>query len=185
MKKRFSAILATSLILTTIAVADPEYNADGELLLPENYDTWVFVGTNLGLGYIDEPAVQPEAFHNVYMEPDAYASFMETGDFALLTQFLFEVRTAESREESGEVNAGVFNGTLKAVEMSVKDANRPTREGSVEEWAYYNFSMKDGVLNTSAKAFPDATCWQCHEDHAGYDHVWVQLYPRLKARLEQ
>ena len=172
-------------LFLTIAHADPTYNDKGELLLPKGYETWVFVGANLGLGYVDGREGEVEEFHNVYMETEAYLEFMETGKFRDPTIFLFEAYSKATRLKSGIINAGAFNDQLRSIEVAVKDRPRPTREGSVENWAYYIFGLKNGVPVDSALAHLDKTCWQCHADHAGYDHVWTQLYPRLRNRLAQ
>src|SRR5689334_13295636 len=59
----------------------PQYTADGRLKLPVGFETWVFVGSNLGLAYKEEmPAnTRTEAlratrqqFHNIYINPEAY-----------------------------------------------------------------------------------------------------------------
>jgi hypothetical protein len=164
-------------------VAGPEYNADGELLLPKGYDQWVFVGANLGLGYREEAAASPPAFHNVYMETGAYLYFMENAEFPDPTEFLFEVYSTANKQADPEVNAGLFNDELEAVEMAVKDSKRPGHDQGAKIWAYYPFDKVDGTIQTAAAAQPDKNCWACHDKHADFDNVWVQFYPRLKARL--
>ena len=178
----FKTAATAALFFATTAIADPVYTDTDELVLPQGIETWVFVGTNLGLGYIGEPAVMPATFHNVYMETQAYLSFMESGEFEDKTMFAIEVRATKDKVADGVINAGVYNADLIAVEVSVKDAERPTRPGSEAIWAYYNFGSPDGIKKT-APAEDDATCFDCHAVHAGYDHVWTQLYPRLLARL--
>lgn len=174
------------------ALGEPDYTDDGELRLPADYATWVFVGSNLGLAYADEVPqttareagrADHEMFHNVYMEPDAYLQFMQTGAFRDPTEMLFEVYTAESKDPGEVLTEGLFNGRLVAVEMAVKDSDRPTHEGSTEIWAYYAFEGE--TIPATATAMPDSACFACHAEHADYDNVWVQFYPRLRARLAQ
>ena len=132
---KHGVILAAGLAFAaSAAVSDPKYNDDGEMFLPEGYETWVFVGANLGLGYTSEPAVSPEVFHNVYIEPGAYAHFMDTGDFPDPTQFVFEAYSSAAKIADPVLNAGQFNDKLLAVEAAIKDSNRPTYEGSTEIW---------------------------------------------------
>lgn len=183
--KQLIAYFALGLAFASTAIADPTYTDDDQLELPQGYETWVFVGTNLGLGYVGEAAVPPPKFHNVYMETKAYLSFIETGKFPDPTQFVFEVYSTADKVADGVINSGVFNSELLAVEAAVKDSKRPTRPDSDKIWAYYDFPKKDGTLVPTATAHPDNDCWACHDEHAGYDNVWVQLYPRLKARLAQ
>src|SRR6266403_994763 len=57
----------------------------------------------------------------------------------------------------------------------------------VPQWAYREF-MKSGKWpdinfdedTKSASANPKAGCWNCHEQHAAVEHVFVQFYPTLK-----
>jgi len=183
--KRIILALSIMLAMANPVFSEPDYTEDGELKLPKGYEFWVFVGTNLGLGYLSEPAAKPATFHNVYMETEAYKAFMKTGEFPDPTQFLFEIYSTHNRVADGEVNEGVFNDKLLGLEVAIKDSKRPTRPDSKEIWAYYHFGIEDKKPVASATAFPDTRCWACHDKHAGYDNVWVQLYPRLKARLGQ
>jgi hypothetical protein len=74
------AIAALSAWITSTSLAAgqanivPKYTADGQLLRPAGYESWVFVGSNLGLAYRrDLPArtgaesgrADPPQFHNV------------------------------------------------------------------------------------------------------------------------
>jgi hypothetical protein len=40
---------------------DPQYAPGGDLLLPTGFETWVFVGSNLGLSYTPEAAAATSA----------------------------------------------------------------------------------------------------------------------------
>ncbi len=188
--RHFPAVLALMATTALPAAADPEYTDDGALKLPGDYPGWVFVGSNLGLAYADEAAgvtareagrAATEMFHNVYMETGAYLAFMEAGEFRDPTELLFEVYTAQAKDPGGVLTEGLFNDRLVAVEMAVKDSRRPTYEGSTEIWAYYAFEGE--TIPGTARAQPDANCFACHAAHADFDNVWVQFYPRLKARL--
>ena len=57
-------------------------------MLPTGFETWVFVGSNLGLSYkqdlfamtANEAArANPQQFHNVYLSTSAYADFLANG----------------------------------------------------------------------------------------------------------
>src|SRR5215467_4630068 len=54
----------------------PRYAANGDLLLPVGFENWVFVGSNLGLGYEAEPPSGEPQYHNIYINPEAYAHFL-------------------------------------------------------------------------------------------------------------
>ena len=67
----------------TEAVKVAAFDDDGKLVLPENFDDWVFIGTSLGMGY-SQGEFDPEG-HNMFqvvrIEPRAYQVFLETGRF--------------------------------------------------------------------------------------------------------
>jgi hypothetical protein len=167
--------------------AVPQYNAEHELLRPEGYRTWVFVGTTIGLKYARpgegikpresdnyaHPAVGD--FHNVYIDPKAYEEYARTGKFPDGTMLVMDVYKANQREPQNIVTGGLFPGEQKEIELAVKDSKRP--DGSKTDWAYYAFPRGQA----SAKPFPDAACYDCHKKHASDDNVWVQFYPTLRA----
>ena len=167
----------------------PAYAANGDLLLPQKFETWVFAGSNLGLGYSpDVPnntraeaarQVQTQQFHNVYINPLAYDAYVKTGKFPEGTMLVMDVYVAASREPSGIVNSGTYNGPRITIEVAVKNSKRP--DGSKTDWAYYNFTgASPGSLAPQAKAEENADCYACHKSHAGDDNVWVQFYPALR-----
>ena len=57
--------------------------------------------------------------------------------------------------------------------MSVKDDTRDWEE----PWAYYSFATPAAER---ASAQGPQECYQCHNEHAGNDHVFVQFYPVLR-----
>jgi hypothetical protein len=167
--------------------ASPEYNARGELKLPADYRTWVFVGSNMGIEYGDdanqpakkqEPAKQPDGgkvkvgnFHNVYINPEAYAEYVKSGKFPEKTVLVLDVYKAEPG--TGIVTEGLFPGRQTGIAIAVKNSARP--DGEKTNWAYYDFAPG----KTTAKAFADKACYDCHLHHADDDNVWVQFYPTL------
>jgi len=163
----------------------PQYNEKGELKRPEDFRRWVFVGANMGVEYrddakskkTDKPRDEPPKvgnFHNVYMNPSAYASYAKTGTFPDGTQLVLDIYNADAGEPGSIVAAGRFPGKQTGVALAVKNSARP--DGSKTVWAYYDF----GLTGMTAKAFPDKACYNCHADHADEDNVWVQFYPTLR-----
>ncbi|WP_202331313.1 cytochrome P460 family protein [Mesorhizobium sp. L-8-3] len=198
---RFLSLKSTTLsvllgfLLATEGTAQstgPAYDAAGNILLPKGYRSWVFVGANLGLVYRPEiqamtsrEAARAEtmAFHTVYIDPAAYAAFLETGTFPDPTVLVMEVFRGETRDADGALKEGTFPGERLLVELAVKDPQRPTREGSKENWAYYIFpGDAESDPLASAEAQPDSECFACHRSHASHDNVWVQFYPVLRER---
>ncbi len=61
---------------------EPRFGADNELIRPEGYREWVFVGSSLGLSYQEGQAPNHEPqFHNIYIQPASYQAFEKTGEF--------------------------------------------------------------------------------------------------------
>jgi hypothetical protein len=181
-------ITSTSLAAGQASIA-PRYTADGQLLRPAGYESWVFVGSNLGLAYRrDLPAragaesgrADPPQFHNVYISPPAYAQFLATGEFPDGTILVMDRFAAADKEPRGIVSDGVFNGDRRGLEVAVKNLSRP--DGKTTPWAYYDFTdaSDPAKTRTSAPAFPDERCESCHRQHASKDNVWVQFYPVLR-----
>jgi hypothetical protein len=170
---------------------EPRYTPSGELVLPNGFETWVFVGSNLGLSYTPDAAAAAAApppragrqqFHNVSINKAAYDYFLANDRFPDRTVLVMQVFEAADKEPKGVLANGVFNGRRVGLEVAVKNASRP--DGKTTPWAYYNFtdpSDRSKVL-ASAAAFPDQACANCHQQHASIDNVWVQFYPALRDR---
>lgn len=169
----------------------PKYAADGSLLLPEGFETWIFVGSNLGLSYNKELVamtakeagrVDPPQFHNVYITRSAYSYFLTNAVFPDKTILVMEVFAADEKEPKGILSKGVFNGKRTGVEIAVKNLHRP--DGKTTPWAYYDFSDPSDPtrLRMAANAFADDACESCHHLHASVDNVWVQFYPALRGK---
>ena len=172
---------------------EPRYAPSGELLLPNGFETWVFVGSNVGLSYAPEAAAAASApppragrqqFHNVSIDKAAYEYFLANDRFPEGTILVMQVFEAADKEPKGVLASGVFNGRRVGLDVAVKNASRP--DGKTTPWAYYNFtdrSDRSKVL-ASAAAFPDEACANCHQRHASIDNVWVQFYPALRDRKQ-
>lgn len=174
--------------VTNKPAAAPEYDADGKLKLPADFRTWVFVGSSIGLDYRPDVAANTTReqkaddkkrvgdFHNVYINPEAYREYMETGKFPDKTVLVMDVYKSEDKEPQNIVQGGHYSGANRAVEVAVKNSKRP--DGSKTDWAYYAFLNPKTIKK--AKAFKDASCFDCHMKHASDDNVWVQFYPVLR-----
>ena len=170
---------------------EPRYAPSGDLLLPIGFETWIFVGSNLGLSYTPDAAAAAgtppprdprQQFHNVFINKAAYDYFLANDRFPDRTVLVMQVFEAADKEPRGVLASGVFNGRRVGFEVAVKNAARP--DGKTTPWAYYNFtdpSDRSRAL-ASAAAFPDQACANCHLHHASVDNVWVQFYPALRDR---
>jgi hypothetical protein len=171
--------------------AGPQYDSSGQLKLPLGFANWIFVGSNLGLGYashfeantpLEMQRPSSQTFHNIYIDPDAYAAFIKTGIFPNGTVLIMAVYAAADKEPRGIVDKGYFNGAALEIEAAVKNAKRP--DGKSTDWAYYAFPNLPTPADPQpvASAFDDAQCYACHRLHASTDNVWVQFYPILRDR---
>jgi hypothetical protein len=162
--------------------AAPAYDGNGNLLAPVGFESWVFVGSNLAMEYHPDAAAmtprealraEQQLFHNVYINPEAYAHFVATAEFPEPTILVMQKFQAATKEPQGILASGSFNGDYAGMEVAVKNSARP--DGSTTPWAYYRMT---GVA--SAPAEPDDNCETCHKLHASTDNVWVQFYPTLR-----
>jgi hypothetical protein len=174
--------------------AGPQYAPNHDLLLPVGFESWMFVGSNLGLGYKTETSgmtpleakrADAPKFHNIYLSPEAYAQFAATKTFPDRTVLVMEIFAAADKDTKGGVlSTGYYDGDRVGLMAAVKNFHRP--DGSTTPWAYYTFTDdKDpSKLLPTAPAHPDNECENCHKLHASTDHVWVQFYPVLRKLLQ-
>jgi len=154
----------------------PQYTERGELVRPEGYESWVFVGASIGLSYSENSKHQgPGEFHNVFTQPEAFEAYRSSGRFPEKTMFILTLHEPKERESIAK--QGYFEGDLVALEASVKD-----RERFQEGWAYFDFGK--GGLDPSAPAKPPEKCHACHAAHAAADNVFVQFYSPLRGLRE-
>jgi hypothetical protein len=168
--------IATTLIFAAAGIAagadGPQYTNDGKLVRPANYREWIFLSSGSGMTY--GPAAQSAhgehpPFDNVFVNPSAYRSFLETGRWPDQTVFVLEVRASQS---NGSINkGGLFQTGALAMEVHVKDEKR-----FPGKWAFFGF---DGNA-ASGKLFPTTEdCYSCHAQHGAVDTTFVQFYPTL------
>lgn len=168
----------------------PEYTSEGHLILPTGYRTWIFVGSSMGLSYFGKEAPEgPGVFHHIYIQPEAYRHYIETGEFADKTILVMENYSAGSKENNTagalfegkdfDILHGYFEDKRVGLEVALKDLER-----FEDGWAYFNFSSPKGLKETGA-AFPKRVCWDCHNTHGADDNVFVQFYPVLREPLEK
>jgi len=148
--------------------AAPVYTADGELVFPPNYREWTYLTTGLDMDY--SPTVnlaEHSMFDNVFVNPEAYKAFVDSGKWPDKTVFVLEGRVAGSK---GSINKGGHYQTTEIMSRSihVKDESRGG-------WAFYGFG--DGPNGRRIPA--NAVCYSCHADHAAVDTTFVQFYPTL------
>ena len=75
----------------------PTYTAEGRLLFPANYREWIYLTSGIDMSYSPNAGMDHSMFDNVFVNPDAYKSFLQTGTWPDKTMLVLEVRTAGTK----------------------------------------------------------------------------------------
>ena len=147
----------------------PDFTQGGELKLPEGYREWIYLTSGFDMSY--NPPMQmgnQHIFDNVFVNPEAYKAFVNTGTWPDKTILVLEQRVARGK---GSINqSGNFQADIVGLELHVKDETR-----FPGKWAFFAFGGEK-----TAKAIPtSADCYSCHAQHAAVDTTFVQFYPTL------
>jgi len=176
---KLSALLCGGILLISLlafrqetnnASGTPAYTSDGQMKLPEHYREWVYLSTGIDMSYNPALASMDHSmFDNVFVNPEAYKAFTQTGTWPDKTVLVLEARAAKNK---GSINQkGHYQGSdVMAVEVHVKDEGRfPGR------WAFFGFDNEK-----TAKMIPtNMDCYSCHSTHGAVDTTFVQFYPTL------
>ena len=149
----------------------PVYTADGNLKFPANYREWVYLTSGVDMSYSPNMDMGHSMFDNVFVNPEAYKAFLQTGTWPDKTILVLEGRMAGSK---GSINkTGHYQtGEVMAREVHVKDT---ARFRGTANWAFFN--AEDGVTGKLLPGKMD--CYSCHEQHGAVDTTFVQFYPTL------
>jgi hypothetical protein len=171
------AFLIASRPSTTVAAAAtgsaqayaPAYLSNGDMLPPTNYREWIYLTSGMDMSYTDKSA-DMDMFDNVFVNPEAYRSFVATGTWPDKTVLVLEVRGAKSK---GSINQhGHFQDTgVMDMEVHVKDEGR-----FPGKWAFFSF---DSPTSKGTLIPQGAPCYSCHAAHGAVDTTFVQFYPTL------
>ena len=172
------AIAVLSLIASILLAVDssraqtnsnaPVYAADDALIFPQNYRSWIYLTTGFDMDYNPDLNMGDHSmFDNVFVNPESYKVFLETGTWPDKTMLVLEGRMAVNK---GSINKkGSFQSTdVMFRSVHVKDARLPGG------WAFFAADSKP------SKPMPKtAVCYSCHEEHGAVDTTFVQFYPTL------
>jgi len=181
MKFRCAVVMAVLAVTVAAAAAVPAsaaapvYDADGRLIPPSDYREWIFLSSGLDMSYRARGGDDMHMFDNVFVKPEAYRAFQDTGTWPDQTVLVMEVRGARSK---GSINKrGQFQTTEgMGMELHVKDTAR-----FAGGWAFF---AGDG--NGPAAQIPfQAECYSCHREHGAVDTTFVQFYPTLLPLAEK
>jgi hypothetical protein len=149
---------------------EPKYTSDGQLMRPDDYREWIYLTSGLGMTYGMNfgNALWGQHFDNVFVSPQAYRSFLQTGKWPDKTVFVKEVRTSASK---GSLNkGGHYQEDLVTIEAHVKDT------------AQFSTRSEFFVFGTAKTAKPlgaKSSCQTCHSQNGAVDSTFVQFYPTL------
>jgi hypothetical protein len=145
----------------------------GKLQKPADLDSWIFLGTSLGMGYNAGSfnAAHPGQFQVVLMEPNAYRHFVKHRRYAPGSMFLLSFYNSDQQQRSINQN-GFTQADLTNYEIHVIDQTLG-KEGR----AFYLFDADDTEGNPVP---PGNACVRCHIDHGAFDGTFVQFYPTLR-----
>ena len=159
----------------TQAVSVAAFDDSGKLVLPENFDDWVFIGTSLGMGY-SQGEFDPNS-HNMFqvvrIEPRAYQAFLETGRFVDGT--MIALHFFGSQKKISINRTGFVMGGLHMAEIHYKDSQK-----FPDGFNFYTFN--DGDALAVEVPLPN-DCVTCHKADGAYDGVFVQFYPTIHEHL--
>lgn len=166
----------------------PSYDDEGRLLRPVGYEKWVVVGTSIGLSYSDGDKADPTnpgTFHNVYLQPEAFDHYVQTGEFPEQTVFVVTNNKSRPANTKGAVSRrGFVASPASGVEVAIKDTKR-----FPDGWAYFMFHDSPGKTKLEAihaeRAFDRKDCYDCHAEHGAHDNVFTQYYSVLTEARHQ
>ncbi len=150
----------------------PSYASNGDMLPPSHYREWIYLTSGIDMSYSPKAMAMGgmSMFDNVFVNPEAYRSFLVTGTWPDKTVMILEGREARSK---GSINqSGHFQAVgVMDFEIHVKDEAR-----FPGKWAFFSFDApdKNGTLIPQG-----APCYKCHAEHAAVDTTFVQFYPTL------
>ena len=177
-KQILTAAMSVAVFLGLAAMAEDRlfvdvavFNDDGDLIVPDNMDEWIFLGSSLGMGYsqVDFDPDSPGMFQIVRMEPTAYRAFRKTGQFVDGT--MISLYFYGSQNEVSISRAGSVMDDLHFAEIHFKDSKR-----FPDGFNFYNVNNGDKVVQEIS--LPNE-CVECHKRDGAYDGVFVQFYPPI------
>jgi hypothetical protein len=170
------AALASMKLIAADEAAPPSamYDAAGKLVFPSDYRSWPNIGTGLNMSYgplRTEARAQPP-FTNVFVSPDSYRKFLQSGRWPDRTTFVLEIRGSIAVNNSKTGNNGHYQGEILGIEAEVKDTQR-----FEQGWGFFSI---DAEQRLGTQIPTNASCYTCHATHAAVENTFVQFYPVLR-----
>jgi hypothetical protein len=165
----------------------PKFTAAGELIQPQGFRTWVFIGAPLTPNGLNGGNAGFPEYHNVYVEHAAFEHYRRTGEWPEGTVMVKELQLVQEPEfEDGSriepSGQGYFPAQVNGLDVSVKDSSR---FADTKNWGYFNFGHHAPPYLASAPEAPSDTCASCHMALAHEDMVYVNFYRAILDPLPQ
>ncbi len=161
------------------------FNERGEAALPKGYRSWVHAYTaweSITTTILDGTVTKTPELHSVYVEPNTYRTFMETGKWpegALMVKE-FSATSIDPKNCEGPPaylcrlgsSTVIFPTLQTGIGVMLKDSKRyPDEPGG---WAYFSYGHQPPPYQPFSPVRDRAQCAQCHIDHVGPkdDYVW-------------
>lgn len=130
----------------------PEYTSSGDLLLPKNFERWVYVGSPLTPNALNGGKAGFPEYHNVYIEPRSYEIYLRTHVFPEGTIMFKELQLTKPPENvdgsrSEPSGRGFFPDKFNGADVSVKDSKRFAATGG---WGFFNFRHSEPKAPTAS-----------------------------------
>ncbi len=155
----------------------PKFNAAGDMIRPEGWREWVYVGTPFTPNSLNPPEAPFPEFHSVYIDPESWAHYKKTGKFRDGTVIAKELTLVGDTAATSGI--GFFMGEFSGFEIAYKSTKHfPNEPGN---WAYFSFGHQPEPYNNTAAKQPVAACAACHIAAAAEDMVFTQYYPVVRA----
>lgn len=154
------------------------YDREGNLARPRGYRSWTYVGAPLTPNDMNDGKAAFPEFHSVYIDPESYAAYKESGRWRDGTMLVKELVSVGGKVATS--GKGYFMGEFLGLEVALKSAERFPREAG--NWGYFRFTDEEGgPVHDKASALPASACAACHTATAADDSVFTQHYPVLRA----
>lgn len=151
----------------------PAYTPDAQLRLPQDYRDWVWLTSDFHSAS-DPAKTEAGARHwvnNIFVNPNAYKEFLQTGTWPDKTMLVVEQRATKEMGFLAPGRNGTDQSSLIGVAVHVKDETR-----FPGKWAFFGFQAGK---NTSSMIPATASCYSCHAARGAVDTTFVQFYPTL------
>jgi hypothetical protein len=161
------------------------FNERGEAALPKGYRSWVHAYTaweSITTTILDGTVTKTPEFHSVYVEPNTYRTFMETGKWPEGSLMVKEFSSASIDPNNCDgppaypckfgSSTVIFPQGHMGMGVMLKDSKRyPSEPGG---WVYFSYGHRAPSYEPFSPVRDRAQCAQCHIDHVGPkdDYVW-------------